>query len=207
MTASPSGRARTDAHGNPSLWRIDSDGGGLIRLVRGAYSPAWSPGGRRIAYFDPAVTSGSRIHVIRPDGTDDRIAAAPDEHSSYSRPTWSPDGQRLAFSVSSAPDSSLGPSGIGITHDYGAKPMFLLHGHYLGNLAWSPSGREIAFEEGGVISLIYLRTGRVKRLRSGSRPSWSPDGKQLAFASYFMGGSIYVMNRDGSRLRLLLKGS
>jgi Tol biopolymer transport system component len=89
-----------------------------------------------------------------------------------------------------------------MTRDYGARPTFLLRGHAAYGLAWSPSGREIAFTESSNIFLVDLRTGRVKRLRRGSYPSWSPDGKRIVFAR---NGSIYVMNRDGSALRLVLR--
>jgi Tol biopolymer transport system component len=191
-----------------SLWRIGSDGRGLIRLVGNAITPAWSPGGRRIAYSEAHETSGSVIHVIRPDGSDDRVAAAPGDYESYGDPTWSPDGERLAFWVGMAPDSGTEPSGIGIISDYGAKPTFRLQGHSVSALAWSPLGREIAFVEDGIVSLINVRTNRVKRLRPGFTPTWSPDGKRIAFVRpAFYGWSIYVMNRDGSRVRLLLRGS
>jgi TolB protein len=113
--------------------------------------------------------------------------------------------------VFGAPDVA-GPAGFGVISDFGAEPKVFLPGEAVVSLAWSPSGREIAFTENDGRSdsvwLIDLRTRRTRRLHDGYFPSWSPDGKRLVFVRGTLpGGSIWVMNRDGSHLRLLLRGS
>lgn len=54
-----------------------------------ASRPAWSPDGTAIAYtFEVYDTvTKPKLHVIRPDGTDDRRLADPG-----AAPAWSPDG-------------------------------------------------------------------------------------------------------------------
>ena len=44
----------------------------------------------------------------------------------------------------------------------------------------------------------------VRLLGKGGAPTWSPDGTRLAFQVPGSGGSIYVMNADGSGRTLLV---
>jgi Tol biopolymer transport system component len=51
--------------------------------------------------------------------------------------------------------------------------------------AWSPSGRRLAFEEGGRLAIVRrdgTPLGQLPQLtESDSEPTWSPDGRRLAF--------------------------
>ena len=67
--------------------------------------PAWSPGGKRIAFIWPDWPASS-LWVMRPDGTGRWLVAdPPDDQTSLLAPAWSPDGQRLAFCVGMAADT------------------------------------------------------------------------------------------------------
>jgi Tol biopolymer transport system component len=73
-----------------------------------------------------------------------------------------------------------------------------------GSPAWSPKGRWLAFERGGIY--IVKADGRgLKRLtRKGldaHEPTWSPDGRSIAFVS---NESLFVMGSSGRNLRRLL---
>jgi len=76
------------------LWMLPTAGGSPRRLgdVVG-HDPAWSPDGRKIAYF-----YGSDLFVVKPDGSDSRklVSATGDGWS----PRWSPDGQAIRFTAS-----------------------------------------------------------------------------------------------------------
>jgi hypothetical protein len=59
--------------------------------VPGNY-PAWSPDGTQIAYEDP---SGGPLHLINPDGTNQRVITSDSGNYSESRVAWSPDSKWL----------------------------------------------------------------------------------------------------------------
>lgn len=170
-------------------------GGRSRRLTRGLaneWGPAWSPDGRLIAH-----NSGVQLHVVRPDGTGDRIATAKVE-AEY--PAWSPDSRRLAF-------MSARPSAHGANPDYDIYVVGL-DGTGLRRLTrwpgeegwpvWSPDGRWIAFstthddvgqyEGGGPYRDIWVmapdgsRKRRVLREAYGTLPAWAPDGRTILFS-------------------------
>ena len=75
--------------------------------------------------------------------------------------------------------------------------------------AWSPNGRQIAFEGGSVApSGVYVvnadGSGQRRLARNGRAPAWSPDGRTIAF---FSDSKIYLMNADGSEHRQLTKST
>jgi Tol biopolymer transport system component len=82
-------------------------------------------------------------------------------------------------------------------------------------MSWSPDGRRIAasFEahDGWNIGLLDIEQGTVDYLTNDANvniePTWSPDGRSIAFASDRAGGEfqIYVINTDGTDIRLLTK--
>ena len=67
---------------------------------------------------------------------------------------------------------------------------------------WSPDGRRIAFEAGGIYVVNADGSGQRMLARRGSDPAWSPDGRTIAFMWRF---HIYVMNADGTEHRALMR--
>jgi Ca2+-binding RTX toxin-like protein len=76
--------------------------------------------------------------------------------------------------------------------------------------AWSPDGRELAFDRtddrGASAILVLNAKGERRNISGGStldtQPSWSPDGSKLVFVQ--KPGDLFVMNADGSGRRLLV---
>jgi len=79
----------------------------------------------------------------------------------------------------------------------------------IGKPVWSPDGLSLVFELSGEIYSIDLQSGEAANLTNhpdtDTSPAWSPDGRQIVFARSDNSGyqGIYLMNRDGSGLRML----
>lgn len=148
-----------------------------------------------------------RIFVANSDGTATTRLTAGDW------PSWSPDGQRVAFHRDGRV-YLVGADGSGET--------FLVEGQFP---AWAPDGRRIAFVNAAGISVMSPgSTGVTLLLRHGFRtdtyapfdmgvakPAWSPDGSRIAFEHAGDGdtapAAIFVMNADGSQPRSLTNSS
>lgn len=85
------------------IWVINRGGffhkvGALTRLHTSDFQPAWSPGGKKIAFVSERdlLRQGSGIYVMNADGTNQTRLA--NTRSADSFPAWSPDGTRIAFS-------------------------------------------------------------------------------------------------------------
>jgi dipeptidyl aminopeptidase/acylaminoacyl peptidase len=68
-------------------------------LVTPGYRADWSPDGTRLCFTDRSQQSSRtvRIGVVNIDGSDRRLLTPPAAQAFY--PTWSPDGEYLAFSL------------------------------------------------------------------------------------------------------------
>jgi Tol biopolymer transport system component len=139
------------------------------------------------------------------------------------QPTWSPDGERIAFQGFSDGRSLyvIDRDGSNLTDLLGPAPHDSI-GFF--DPAWSPDGSRIAY-----IASTQVGSTRQWRLRvevvdaDGSNPTelveagicyclgftpgltWSPDGASLALVIVGPGGAygLYVMNADGTGLRLV----
>ena len=209
-TWSPDGRRIAFGYGSDGIAVVKADGTGLRRMIATGDQPAWSPSGRWIAYT-LGEDQGGRISVAKPDGSHRRIVARPPENDSYQGPTWSPDGRRLAFGVGTAPDSSLVTPYLAIVGWHGGRMRRFAVGHTIWSADWSPNGRTILLSEDPIvndrrglrgvrISVLNLRSKRLRPLRPGLGARWSPSGREIVFSN---GRDIYVMSADGSHVRQL----
>lgn len=211
---SPDGRTIAFGH-EQGVWVIRPDGGGLQLVASDAVQPRWSPRGKKIAFSDGRF----RIAAVSPDGTGREVIADPGPETGgegscfsvgYYQPTWSPDGEFVAFAVAPGEGGECGYSVyIGASRGPRAR-VTELAGGWSDEPDWSPDGKRLALVDYGGetfnVGIVDLRTHRTRYLREGWHPRWSPDGKQLVFARGKSYGtkkrsSIYVMYSDGSRLR------
>ena len=130
-----------------------------------------------------------------------------------SEPAWSPDGARIAF-VRTQVTSDIyvmnadGSNVVRRTYDGGSYSP-----------AWSPDGTRIAFSSYRDHQFRRIYVMRVDEdwwnptplgfdRGYNADPAWSPDGRRIAFVSdwraFDLVYELYVMNADGSDVRLLL---
>jgi TolB protein len=203
------------------LYGMNADGGRQKRLTheqgdpstpQGLFyqvEPAWSPDARLIA-FASKRDGRSHIFAMRADGSDTRRLT--DTKNEDSNPTWSPDGDELAFQrgpeiyVMAADGTQVRRVGNELAEE--------------GDPAWSPDGRWIAYvrrDPGTKVRELWLvhpdGSGRHQLTYLGASsisPAWAPDGRRIAFSSDKRARTpeIYVIGVDGKGLRpLTISGS
>jgi Tol biopolymer transport system component len=154
-------------------------------------TPAWSPGGRLIA-FAPGPPRGG-IWSMRADGKGLRRVTRGNGDAVF--PSWSPSGDRIVFS-----DRGSAPSG---SHDL---YVVRVDGRGLRRLtqtradevaaAWAPNRGEIVYWRGRDLWKMKADgSGQRLFMRNATAPSWSPGGSHVAF---IRGGDPWVAARDGT---------
>jgi Tol biopolymer transport system component len=201
--------------GQYDLYAIDTSGCHVTRLTHqmNGTSSAWSPAGRQIAFSVPFG-----IYVINADGTGlRRLIVNATKYYSYGvdTPTWSV-RNRIAF-VEYVPALHAGE--IYTTNADGSGQAALTHGAPgFGQPSWSPDGKSIAFVANPYSTSVVevanadgTGTHRVSpRSWTTYSPTWTPDGKivflrqtRAPTATADLSTSAYIVNRDGTSLRLL----
>lgn len=136
--------------------------------------------------------------TIDRDGSRRRVMASYTGNAAYETPTWSPDGDQLAFVVADAPDTDGSRTNVpylASVREPGGRVRQLSRAQPFAP-DWSPNGREILFTFHGTIRVLNVRTQRTRFVHDGGDAEWSPSGRQIVFAG--KDGQIHKMNADGS---------
>jgi TolB protein len=205
------------------VWVANPDGSSQLLLSTLLSEHAnWSASGNRIA-FDFFDGQTWQIATINPDGSSFGQITT-DESAFHGEPGWSPDGIHLVFES----DGGNYPAGEGLyVMDLTTLATLRITANTSGGVdelpQWSPDGQWIAFarstsntDHSRVTRSIFLVRpdgSELQQLTPGGlfsrNPSWSPNGSEVVFnsgAGIAAPASIYVINRDGSGLRAIIRG-
>lgn len=199
--------------GQYDLYRVDANGCHVTRLTHrmNGTSSSWSPTGRQIVFSVPLG-----LYVINANGSGLRHLLAGEKYAyGVDAPAWSKDNQiayaRYLPSQHRIEIYVVNADGSGNTALTRGAPGF-------GQPAWSADGKSIAFVANLAFganprsSWIDVATADGKGVHRVSprswisySPTWTPGGK-IVFLREIGGpnqSSAYIVNRDGSGLRLL----
>ena len=168
--------------------------------------PVWSPDSEYLAFIANAGSFNSDlpfgftrvVHTVREDGS--RLARIGE---TTALPTWSPDGDDLAYATVDGDVPALyavRPDGTGrrLIWSGGADEGFAP----ISQVLWSPDGSEILFFSNESY-LVRPDGGGLRRLGiprhvPDARAAWSPDGSRIAI--YFPYLQIVTVSRDGTEV-------
>jgi Tol biopolymer transport system component len=206
------------------LWTIDTADGKSRKIYDGdAVQPAWSPNGKRIAFWAIPPTSGQRdVWTIPADGGTP-VPVTQDASVDWS-PAWEPDGKALYFGSDRGGSMNVWRAAIDEASGSvtGApEPVTFGAASEIASPSLSKDGREMVAVASVLFDSVYrvsLDIGRATArvdpsspIRTSNGIIWmdlSPDGRWLAYSTAATGGrpgfvreEIVVAASDGSSRR------
>ena len=185
-------------------------------LKRVGVFPSYSPSGdRRVSNDKTAGILHNSILMMRADGSQASVLFS-DPQKSALAPSWSRQGDRIAFGLGQFFQGLQGPARADIAvidTKGGGLRMLTQGGGNFGFPDWSPDGLHLVYRQAGAVralDILDLDTGASRVLLSGPAhynfPTWSPTGGVIAFTADIDGDyEIYSIRPDGSDLKRLTR--
>ena len=184
----------------------------------GLYPPVWSPDGERLAFTVNEAVEGDEyphyprhpykriLYVVGVDGSElSRIGEA------TTLPTWSPDGERLAFGLDDH---------VYAVRSDGTDRRLIAEELQANQVSWSPDGTELLLASDDGVHVVREDGSEPRALGPANlrlkSAVWSLDGSTIAARHELRGpeysdlwdweSSILIMARDGNDVRFLAEG-
>ena len=176
----------SDRDGTMGIWVRSRDGQWERPLVRSTDfddsrtetlgALAYSPDGRTLAFFRRGTKQATLWLIPAGGGTPQEMLSGDPDFSYHDAPTWSPDGDWIAYTRSIGPEFSLAKVRVGTRET----TLLMEHVTAFSRSAWSPDGAWIAIEAGGGLVRVPSSGGNPETLLSEPPMAYSwTDARRL----------------------------
>jgi Tol biopolymer transport system component len=176
------------------LWRSNVDGTNRVQLTFGPIRPVlprWAPDGQSILFFDfPGGTNHPGKMYVIPAAGGSASELLPNDSQDEQDPTWSADGDRIAFGGDANDANSINGPAIRILTVRTSEVAPVPGSEKMFSPRWSPDGRYLAAmtSDSSHLMLFDFQTLKWKEIGRGTLSwiNWSKDSRY-----------IFLKNSDG----------
>jgi WD40-like Beta Propeller Repeat/N-acetylmuramoyl-L-alanine amidase len=198
----------SDRSGSSQVWAERPDGSELRRITnvaQGAFNPALSPDGSRVAYVRGTGNAADIFIEPLAGGTPRQVT---DSAGFDGAPAWSPDGHRLAFVSERDGNDDIWTTDL----QTDSLRQVTTSASDDTDPSWAATGHALAFasDRSGNVDLWTFNllsdalTQRTFSDANDGQPAWSPDGTELAFVSDRDGSDdIWTLDLESRKIRQL----